>query len=310
MSGRAERIRRLHRARPRRPFVTASLAALVAIVVLSWLGGDLAPGELLSARQRSNAERFVAELRPWPLQGSGAPTESGARLSLGLRWFSALWKERGAEAVTATLATSIAAILLAGLWGGLASLPAARNLASPQPFLPEGRPPSRLGRAGWRAVVVATRTGLSLVRALPEYVWAFLLLGLLGPSAWPMILALALHNTGILGKLGAEVLEDVDARAPAALRGLGAERLPIAVAALLPLSLPRFLLFFFYRWETCVRESTVLGMLGMASLGYWIVDARARNTYDEMLFYILCGMGLVLAGDLVSAAVRRFLRRA
>ncbi len=151
---------------------------------------------------------------------------------------------------------------------------------------------------------------LTVVRALPEYIWAFLLLALLGPSVWPMILALALHNTGILGKLTAEVIENVDNRAPSALRGLGAGRLAIVSAALVPLSLPRFLLYFFYRWETCVRESTVLGMLGMASLGFWIVESRAANAYDEMLFFVVCGMILVAVGDLVSAVVRHLLRRA
>ena len=59
-----------------------------------------------------------------------------------------------------------------------------------------------------------------------------------------------------------------------------------------------------------MREATVLGMLGMGSLGFWIVDARARTRYDEMLFYVLAGALLVLAGDLVSAAVRRAVRRA
>ena len=71
----------------------------------------------------------------------------------------------------------------------------------------------------------------------------------------------------------------------------------------------RFLLFFFYRWETCVREATVLGMLGISSLGFWIQDARARNHYDDMFFLILLGGLLVLIGDLVSAAAREWVRR-
>ena len=125
-----------------------------------------------------------------------------------------------------------------------------------------------------------------------------------------MVLALALHNAGILGKLGAEVVENTDSAAPGALRALGGSRRQIGLLGLLPLGLPRFLLYFFYRWETCVREATVLGMLGMASLGAWIVDARARNRYDEMLFYVLAGAGLVLVGDVVSALVRRVVRRA
>ena len=62
-----------------------------------------------------------------------------------------------------------------------------------------------------------------------------------------------------------------------ALRGMGAGRRQIVLTALWPISLGRLLLYFFYRWETCVREATVLGMLGVAvgiPVGWW---AAARN---------------------------------
>ena len=95
-----------------------------------------------------------------------------------------------------------------------------------------------------------------------------------------------------------------------ALRALGAGRVPLALVGVYPAALPRFLLYFFYRWETCVREATVLGMLGIVSLGYWIDDARHRFRYDEMVFWILAGAAIVLLGDLLSAVVRRWLRRA
>jgi phosphonate transport system permease protein len=279
-------------------------------VGVSWWAGDFQPGRLLSTRQQANAARLLTELQPWPLQQPSAPEGAVARFQVAAQWVGDMWQQKGSEAVLATLAISVVAILLAGVWGALLSLPAARTFATPEPYLPAGRRPSRWCRIAWRVLFLLTRAGLTAVRALPEYVWAFLLLALLGPNTWPMILALALHNTGILGKLTAEVVENTDTRAPAALRGLGAGRLSLVLAALVPLTLPRFLLFFFYRWETCVREATVLGMLGMVSLGFFIVEARARNTYDEMFFFVICGMLLVLLGDLVSAAVRRRLRSA
>jgi phosphonate transport system permease protein len=69
------------------------------------------------------------------------------------------------------------------------------------------------------------------------------------------------------------------------------------------------LLYVFYRFETCVREATVLGMLGVVSLGYWIEDARTKQYYDEMAFYLLFGGALVLVVDLLSALARRIVRR-
>ena len=59
-----------------------------------------------------------------------------------------------------------------------------------------------------------------------------------------------------------------------------------------------------------MREATVLGMLGVVSLGYWIQDARARQFYDQMILFVMLGAVIVLVADLFSALVRSKLRRA
>ena len=178
-------------------------------------------------------------------------------------------------------------------------------------MIPFGEALDGIGASRFQALraAVGTRVLLMFLRSVPEYVWAFLLVAILGPTAWPAVLALAIHNAGVLGKLNAEVVENLDAPALEALRGVGGSRLQIAAVGILPAIVPRILLFLFYRWETCVREATVLGMLGIVSLGYWIEDARSRNHYDEMFFLILAGSVIVLLGDVLSEVARRGVRR-
>src|SRR6185436_20960374 len=193
---------------------------------------------------------------------------------------------------------------------------AARNFSAVRPFEPPLQPdgripaPERRRQRAFRALVALARAFLVFLRAIPEYVWAFLFLAMLGPSAWPAVLALAIHNSGILGKLGAETIENLESPPLRSLAWLGARRAQIGFAAVAPLGLTRFLLYFFYRFETCVREATVLGLLGVVSLGYWIQDARARHWYDEMLFFVALGAGIVLLADVLSALARAVLRRA
>jgi len=277
---------------------------MAAIMVLSWWIGDFNLGSWLTVRRLSNLKRFLEELRPWPLQA-----ENGDASEV-LLWAENLWSSKGADALLTTLAISVVAIVIAGGLGAFFSIFSARNLATAEPILPGGRRPGKMVVLAWHGIVLITRAGLVIIRAVPEYIWAFLFLALFGANAWPMVLALALHNTGILGKLSAELIENLETQSLSALRGAGASRFQIIWASVFPRSLPRFLLYFFYRWETCVREATVLGMLGMASLGMLIVDGRARNHYDEMLYFILLGAVLVLFGDLISALMRRFVRRA
>jgi phosphonate transport system permease protein len=301
-------IKHLHKIRPRSLFVWWSVRTMLVLMVLSWLFGGFLPVEFLASQSLENAGRLFGEMRPYPLQqNSGSFTHT---LSTSLSWAWGLWQDRGQEAVLVTLAISVLAMVLAGFVGAVASIPAARNLMQPHPFLKGGKKPAWWVRFGYGSLVTSTRILLIFLRAIPEYVWAFLLLGMYGPTAWPMVLALALHNAGILGKLDAEILENSDPRPASAWRSSGASRWTVLLGAIVPQVLPRVLLYFFYRWETCVREATVLGMLGMASLGYWITDARARNHYDEMLYFILCGVLLVFVGDWLSNQVRRILREA
>ncbi len=304
MNRRLSEIKKLKENRPRQVLVIWSVRAMGLLMLGSWFVGDFNLVSWFSERRVQNLQRFLGELRPWPVQqGQGS-------FSSVMNWATELWSTVGAEAFVSTLAISVLAIVLAGLSGAFFSLFSARNLACAEPFLPEGGSSKSWRHRLWNFVVVGTRALMVFIRAVPEYVWAFLFLALFGPNVWPMVLALALHNAGILGKLSAELIENVDDSSSRALRGAGASRFQILWASIVPLSAGRFLLYFFYRWETCVREATVLGMLGMASLGLLIVQSRAANRYDEMFFYILLGALLVLLGDLASAGLRRFVRRA
>lgn len=291
------RVRALHQARPRSRFLRLSLALLVALAVGVWLTGEIELGDLFGERRAANLERFLTEeARPAPLR-----VESDER-TVG-EWFGEIWRTRGRDGLLATFWISWLAMTLAGAYALLAAPLGARTLMARDPYLSQER-----GRA-WRVFTAVVRVSNVLLRAIPEYIWAFLLLAVLGPSAWPAVLALAIHNAGIVARLGADVVENLPPRPGQAMRQLGASRAQTALSFLFPQSFGRFLLFWFYRYETCVREATVLGMLGVVSLGYWIRDANARDRYDEMLVLIGLGALLVLATDALSWFVRGWVRR-
>lgn len=296
----------LRRARPRSRLLRVSIVLLAALVAYAWLGGDIAVDDLFSARRRENLVRFATtDVVPFALRGTDWTAGQYLEFARGLAL------DRGFAGLGATLSISVLAIVLAALGGLALTFLAARNVATATPFgdrVLRGR--GAAAARAWVVVSTVVRGALVLLRAIPEYVWAFLLLAMLGTSAWPAVLALAIHNSGILGKLGAETVENLDPRPLAALRTAGGTRAQIAWLGALPLAANRFLLYFFYRFETCVREATVLGMLGVVSLGYWIQDSRAKQYYDEMVVFVALGAALVLTADLASAIVRRALRRA
>ncbi len=296
------RVQALYRSRPRSRFVRVSFYAFALLTLTTWLSGIIQPGSFFTDRRLENLDRFLTnDIVPDPLR------EGGFDMGVLFTWIQGVLLDHGLDALFATLAISILAIVLAMLLSWLFAPLAAANLSTRRPF--DATPGS--DRLGWRALRLVTRTVMILLRSIPEYVLAFLLLAILGPNhAWPAVLALALHNSGILGRLGAETIENLDPQPMRTLTALGAPRRSVLVSAIFPLALGRYLLYFFYRFETCVREATVLGMLGVVSLGYYIDGARHRQNYDEMLLLILLGAGIVIASDLVSALARRYVRTA
>ena len=301
MSERELIIHDLHRRRPRSRLVRWSGLTLALLGVYAWVATDIGRAEFFSARHMKNVSRFLDEVRP-------AEVRDGTTTLLS--WAGDYLATRGFEAAAMTLAISITAILIAGFLAAFFSLLAARTLSSSEPWLPSTRRPSAARRAAWWSVSSVTRLGFVFVRAIPEYVWAFLFFVILGPTPWTAVLALAIHNFGVLGRLDAETIENIPRAVPAALRGAGGTRWQIGALGILPTVLPRFLLYFFYRWETCLREATVLGLAGIVSLGYWLKEARAHNHYGEMLFLVMLGAAMVIAGDIISAVGRRIIRRA
>ncbi|MCA9003006.1 MAG: ABC transporter permease subunit, partial [Planctomycetes bacterium] len=145
--------------------------------------------------------------------------------------------------------------------------------------------------------------------ALPEYVLGFLLLALLNGSTWPAVLALAIHNAGILGRLFGDALEDVGTAPLRNLASGGARPSGLLLFGAAPQAFSRWLAYIFYRFETCVREATVLGMLGVISIGYYAKEMRSRQFYDELFVLILLGAVLVLAADALSGWLRSRLRQ-
>ena len=290
--------------RPRSLFLRVSLAAFALLVgygLVTTLSGWDATS---TARRTRNWHRFTHEVRPRPVRDGGWDSDAV------LGWAGGLMNEGGGWTATwDTLAISVLAVVLAALAGLVLALPAARNLMAPAPFGGTAYVPSDRRRLVARLTVSASRTCLVLLRSVPEFILAFLLLDVFGHSAWPAVLALAVHNAGILGRLTGETIENVEPAPPRALRDAGARRMPLALAAVFPAVLGRVLLYVFYRWETCVREATVLGLLNLPSLGRHVDDAVAAGRKDELLFYVLIGAALVWTGDLVSGWVRARVRQ-
>jgi phosphonate transport system permease protein len=147
---------------------------------------------------------------------------------------------------------------------------------------------------------VLGRFKLLVLRSVPELMLAYVFMLLFGPSALPAILALALHNGGLIAFLLANSSEDANKR-------IG-EDVPSGIMRFayvdLPQRYPAFLAFLFYRWEVILRESAMMGVVGIATLGFYVDSAFEEIRFDKAFFLIVVAALLNILVDALSRWLR------
>lgn len=149
------------------------------------------------------------------------------------------------------------------------------------------------------------RSLLSFLRSVPDVVFALVFVTAVGLGPFAGVLALVFHNTGVMGKLWAEAMEEADPGPREALRVHGASRAQIVTHAVVPTVLPQLIGLLLYRFDVNVRSSLVLGLVGAGGIGFLINQSIKLFRFDEMFTHILIVLVLVIAVDQLSGYIRR-----
>ncbi len=250
----------------------AWLAAIALLAAASFWSLNLQWANFFSADAMRRMAKFLGELL--------APSGERAFL-LRLGWAS-----------LETLAMSALGTLLAGIGGVMLALPASRSYAADGSL---ARTPVRLL--------------LNILRSIPELVWAALLLISAGLGPLAGTLALAMHTTGVLGRLFAEAIENASPAPSYALRVQGVPTGRVFLYATLPQVLPQIFSYTLYRWENNIRAAAVLGVVGAGGLGQMLAFHMGLFHMRETSSVLIAMIALVALVDLLSYVTRRTLAR-
>ena len=245
---------------------------LLALVLASFATLDLQWAQFLSLDAMRSMGRFVAEFFPPDL--------------------SAPFLRKVGIGAAETLAMSALGTLLAAAAGVVLALPASRRHA---------------GDRAWART--PTRLVLNALRAVPELVWAAILLISAGLGPFAGTLALALHTSGVLGRLFAEAIENSPTGPADALRAQGVRPLLIFLYATLPQVLPQLVSYTLYRWENNIRAAAVLGVVGAGGLGQLLSFHMGLFQMGKTATVLAAMLLLVALVDSLSYLWRRTLTR-
>lgn len=260
---------RLFSARCKACWLTASV---VVLVVASFWSLDLQWAQFLSLQALQSMGRFLSEFFP-----PDTSPDFLRKVAFGA------WE---------TLAMSTLGTVLAAVAGLALALPASR--------LYEG------DSAPARSI---TRLLLNALRSIPELVWAALLLISAGLGPFAGTLALALHTTGVLGRLFAEAIENAPPGPSIALRTHGVSNARVFLYATLPQVLPQLTSYILYRWENNIRAAAVLGVVGAGGLGQLLAFHMGLFQMSKTATILGAMLLMVALVDASSHGIRRWLTR-
>jgi len=154
-------------------------------------------------------------------------------------------------------------------------------------------------------VRVVLRFVFSLVRAVPELVFAIIILSVTGLTPLTGALALAVGGVGTLGKWGYEAVENVSPGPIEAARAAGGSTAQVLRWGVWPQTAPTFLSFWLYRFEINVRASAVLGLIGVGGIGDMLTSYTQYREWSTVGMLLIVVVVITVAIDAVSGRIRR-----
>lgn len=185
---------------------------------------------------------------------------------------------------------SVQIAILATFVGVLLSLPlglaAARNLA-----------PSWLS---W-----SMRGLIAVLRSFHPVIVSILFVKAVGFGALAGVLALIVSTMGFVSKLFAEIVEEMNPKQVEAVRATGASFFNILIMAVAPQVMARFIGLSVYQFDSNLRNSTMVGIVGGGGIGAPLFTAYQRFDYDVVLTILLIIIALILFCEIASGRIRR-----
>ncbi len=217
---------------------------------------------------------------------------------------------RGAEALVPTLGDflppstgGIGDLLLDSLWVTV-QIALAGTLIGMVLALPLGALAARnVVRSA--AVARSARALILAIRGLPELILAivFVVVTGLGPVAGAF--ALGIGSVGLLGKLVADSLEEIDPGPARAVLATGAGQVQVFFSAILPRAWPAVLGHLLYTLDVNIRSATLLGIVGAGGIGYDLLNAARVLQFDVVTTIVLMVLAVVLFVEGLAVWVRK-----
>lgn len=161
---------------------------------------------------------------------------------------------------------------------------------------------STLGRKFTKGV---WRSILGVVRGVHELVWAWLFVAYIGLTPVAGVLAIGIPYGAALGRVFADILNDVPEEPIKSLESSGANKKQVILYGYLPYARRDMISYSLYRLECAIRASVIMSFIGLGGLGYNIQLALSDLDYNRAATFIYFLIILITLIDIWSNQIRK-----
>lgn len=262
-------VRAPERPRPNASVIVAGVVLLALVVAGAWSIASLGINVATIASSLDNAVAFLDRMFPLDFPPLGE--------TLGL------------------IFETLAIVFLATALSVALSVPVALAAAHPTAR-------TRVSQGVARALIV-------LARAIPDLVLAIIFLRMFGLGATAGILAMGIHSVGMVAKLYADAIEELDDGPRESMASAGAGRRQQIVSAIPQVLLPQLIATALHRFDINLRTSVLLGYVGVGGIGLAIAEALRTLNYQRGMALALIVLALCIVIELISGGIRVVLMR-
>lgn len=149
-----------------------------------------------------------------------------------------------------------------------------------------------------------TRLLLGMERSMPEIIIILILVAAFGMGPFGGALTLTVGCIGMLGKLTADAIEELDSQSIESIEAVGATKLQVLFYGIFQQIVPRIISFALFRFEMSIRLSVILGAVGAGGIGFELFRAFNLLEYSRFTSALLFTAALVLGAERLSGYLR------
>ncbi|MGG5329322.1 phosphonate ABC transporter, permease protein PhnE [Enterococcus sp. AZ163] len=163
----------------------------------------------------------------------------------------------------------------------------------------------------WKAHPLVTKIGkfvCNVLRAFPELVFAIIFVKVVGPGPFAGVMAIGVHQIGMLGKLFTEEMEAMDERLTEEVEAVGANFWQTIFFVRVPYLMPIYSSLALNHFEIAVRSAATLGLVGAGGIGAPLIFAIQTRSWSKVSIILIGVVVTVFILDQITGIIRKKLR--